>query len=143
MFSKFITTLVVFFCTLCAIYPASARVTSITAPATVTPGTPFQVTVKTTPFIDNIINYYMVFGIAPQSDTNTGLHTLLGMGYDLVTNNESETGLGTFDVTLTIPSTYDPSTDGSAVNLRTIVFSTVGASWQGITSPFSTNITVI
>ncbi|KAF8319349.1 hypothetical protein DL93DRAFT_2074966 [Clavulina sp. PMI_390] len=142
MFSRFIATLVVLFSILATIYPVSARITGITAPPTVHPGTPFKVTITTEDFIDQIINYYMVFGIAPQSNTNTALHTPLGTGYDLVTHKESDTGHGSFKVSVTIPSTYNPSTDGSAVNLRAVVFSAVGASWAPVSGLFSTNITV-
>ncbi|KAF8319350.1 hypothetical protein DL93DRAFT_177235 [Clavulina sp. PMI_390] len=142
MFSKTLTILAVGFSALSAISPASARVIGITAPATVTPGTAFPVTLQTASFSENINNYYLVFGMAPQSDSNGGLGTLIGMGYDLVENGQSETGPGSFNVSITIPNTYDPSTQGSAVNLRTVVFSTVGASEQIITPLFSTNITV-
>ncbi|KAF8319348.1 hypothetical protein DL93DRAFT_176731 [Clavulina sp. PMI_390] len=142
MFSKFITTLIIFLSTLSAICPAWARITGITAPANVHPGTPFKVTVSTENFIDTYVNYYIVFGIAPQGDTSAALHTPIGTGYDLVAHKESETGHGTFQVSLTIPSSYNPSTDGRAANLRAIVFSAVGASWSPITPLFSTNITV-
>ncbi|KAF8302561.1 hypothetical protein DL93DRAFT_2090564 [Clavulina sp. PMI_390] len=135
MFSKTIATALVALSTLSAmITPACARVVGITAPATVTAGTPFPVTLLTSTYIQNIYDYYVVFGIAPLDNTDSGLHTLLGLGVDLIEINEYNTNHGAFNVTLTIPTNWD-SSQGNGVNLRAAVFSTVSVALHSLSHP--------
>ncbi|KAF8295669.1 hypothetical protein DL93DRAFT_2091666 [Clavulina sp. PMI_390] len=144
MFAKSTSTFLIFLTTLFATFsPAFAKVVGITAPPTVSPGQTFPVTVETSSYIQNIYDYYMVFGIAPQTFNDSGLHTLLGLGYDLVANNEYNTAHGSFNVSITIPSDYNITTQGSAVNLRASVFSTVGASQEIWVTYWATNVTVV
>ncbi|KAF8287698.1 hypothetical protein DL93DRAFT_2092196 [Clavulina sp. PMI_390] len=143
MFSKTISTALVALFTLSAmITPSCARVVGITAPASVTAGTPFPVTVLTSSYVENIYDYYAVFGMAPLDNTDAGLHALLGLGVDLIEINEYNTVHGAFNVTLTIPINWD-SSQGNGVNLRAAVFSTVGALEETWVTYWATNTTVV
>lgn len=110
MFIKLSTTLSIISAAILSAAPASARIIGITAPTTpLTPGETFSVTFKTASFIQNNLQYYVVFGLAPSSYPQGALGQLLGTGYDLVANGHSSTGPGSFDVSVTIPSTFTPS----------------------------------
>ncbi|KAF8310785.1 hypothetical protein DL93DRAFT_2230090 [Clavulina sp. PMI_390] len=144
MFPKLAATLLVFLLTVfSASSPSYARVVGIKVPATIHPGTPFPATILTESYIQNVYDYYMVFGMAPRNSAAGGLNELLGLGVDLVAINEYNTAHGAFNVSLTIPSNYNPDEGGEKVNLRASVFSTTGASQETWVSNWDTNVTVV
>lgn len=105
MLSKVFITLTALFFALLSVVPASARIVSISGPKGVLhPGEHFEVTFHTAkPFKKNIEEYYAVFGIEEEPTKDKGLGILLGNGYDLVANGHSESGFGSFKVSLKVP----------------------------------------
>lgn len=126
MLSKLITTFSVLAIALLSAAPSTARIVGLTAPSTVASGDTIDVTFRTASFSENNLQYYVIFGLAPPD--YDGLNYLLGTGYDLVTNGHSSTGSGSFDVPVTVPAEFKPSSPGAEYTLKAVVFGTVSAS---------------
>jgi hypothetical protein len=104
--NSFFTLLVLAFSLLVA-GPAQAIITSISAPTTkLHPGHKFNVTFHTSGHIINNAQYYTLFGVLPQSSPYLVMGTLLNQGFDLVTSGHSQTGVGSFNVTIEIPKGF-------------------------------------
>lgn len=86
---------------------AAARIVSLKAPSTtITPGKPFSVTFTTESYSENTLDFYVIFGLKEASLGNSGIGSLLGTGYDIVSHGHSDDGHGTFKVSLEVPSTW-------------------------------------
>jgi Nis1 family len=107
--------------------PTEAIITRISAPTTTLhPGHKFTVTFFTEDHIINNAQYYALFGVTPSTKPEQVMGTLLNEGFDLVTSGHSQTGHGSFKVTVPIPKGFvTESGKTEAYVLNTAVFGTV------------------
>jgi hypothetical protein len=125
-FSKVFTTLsillAVFFS---GMQPASADIVSISTQGTaVHVGQSFNVTLTTADNGQNSTQYYAVFGITA-SDTTDQLGTVLGSGYDLISNVYNQVDNGSISVPLTIPSSFQSSACNPLYQIVAAIYATV------------------
>jgi Nis1 family len=111
---------------------AHAFITRIAGPTqTLHPDQKFNVTFFTEDYIQNNLQYYAIFGVSPvggYSEPNL-LGNLLGSGSDLVLSGHSNTGYGTYNITLTIPKPFStPNGTTQSYFLKTAVLGTVRCS---------------
>jgi Nis1 family len=107
--------------------PTEAIITRVSAPnSTLSPGHTFNVTFFTEDALINNAQYYAIFGVTPSTLPLQVVGTLLNAGFDLVTSGHSQTGHGSFPVTLAIPPGFVTQTGKTqAYILNTAVFGTV------------------
>ncbi|KAF9517617.1 hypothetical protein BS47DRAFT_1389609 [Hydnum rufescens UP504] len=138
------STLAILAVSLLNLTPTEAIITRISAPTTTLhPGHKFTVTFFTENHIINNAQYYALFGVTPSTKPDQVMGTLLGQGFDLVTSGHSQTGHGSFKVTVRIPKGFVTETGKTeAYILNTAVFGTAGVV-NGLTEPiFTANITI-
>ncbi|KAF9517619.1 hypothetical protein BS47DRAFT_1359418 [Hydnum rufescens UP504] len=107
--------------------PTEAIITGVSAPkSTLHPGHTFNVTFFTENHIINNAQYYALFGVTPSTKPDQVMGILLNEGFDLVTSGHSQTGHGSFPVTLAIPPGFVTETGKTqAYILNTAVFGTL------------------
>ncbi|KAG8866545.1 hypothetical protein FRB98_004685 [Tulasnella sp. 332] len=96
-----------------------ARITGITAPATVEKGRSFQVTFETLDSIENEVDYFVIIGFHTRIQCNTCIGTPAA-SFDLFSQGHS-TALGSFTETIKAPTTT------GVYNVTAAITFTVGA----------------